>query len=1024
MPDLKALSQLIPPDHQTTPTDVANSHWLFLAREPDTLTKTPETLGYPFTFVIASLLVSDEFKAKLRLVDGMLVVSETMSAKLDADLLAWLGAITHASASPDGAPVDRLAIVRRFLTDDRTREAVAAVGFHHIHEIDTLNAALARMDEVVQTIDASELFDAAYYRRQLFDGLRVADAAAHYVLHGERMGLKPSSAFDPDVYAELNADLAASPINRLFHYETWGRQESRPYRHWPADHAMPPIPDNDGRPTILLLLHEATYTGAPILGWNLARALSDHGNVVVVLHRGGALETALRTVASVVVAAPPPEAMRNPDQMDRFAERLVAVYRPLYVIANSVESRAIAISLRRHAVPVIALVHEFWPGAKPGIRLNFFAACAALVFPARVVEESSFYAFREIGLQNRFILPQGRSAIPPFDATSIPLPVGPPFGSEDDTLPSLQALLTDSRRGAGPFTVIGLGAVEMRKGIDLFIAAATALQAKHPDLTFRFVWIGTWEHAIGSPYAALLDEQCRRSGLAGQLRFFPAVDDLEPVYARADALFLSSRLDPLPNIVIDAAFHGIPVVCFDQASGAAELLKTDPDTRSLVVPYLDSGAAADRIAALAQDVALWTACSVALRALARQSFDMAVYARKLHEIGQGAARKFQTAVSDGRLIDAAQAFDASIYFGADHEASRTTTSSAAYLDQTDHLNFALPPVPGVIQRRPKAGFHPFIYGTQAPDFPSDGSRDPLAHYIEHGMPKGRWAHQVLRLDLLDTVALDAAAPETPPETPAPDTAPMEQQGADEGVLAPVALHGHFHYPDNIADFMTALAANRLRADLFLTTTSVETAEILRSATADYRGGSVVVEVGANVGRDIYAFLRVLRTHIQGRYDLVGHIHGKRSLHSPAFDPHFGDRWRGFLWEHLLGSQYRAADIIVDAMHRDPMLGLVFPENGYLIGWEQNDDSAAALARRIGLGTDLPAHIEFPAGTMFWARVAALATLVAVDLREDEMPPEPIAIDGTLLHALERMLPLLCEDAGYTYATTYIPHLAR
>jgi glycosyltransferase involved in cell wall biosynthesis len=1010
--ELEALSQLILPEHQTTPSDVENSHWLFLAREPDTLAKTPEPRGYPFTFVIASLLVSDEFKAKLGLVNGTLAVSETMSAKLDADLLAWIDAITHTSASRDGAPVDRLTIVRRFLHDDRTREAVAAVGFHHIAEIDSINAALAQMDDVVKTINASELFDAAYYRRQLFDGMRVANPAAHYVLHGERMGLKPSAAFDPGVYADLNPDLATSALNRLFHYQTWGRHENRSYRHWPADHAMPPISEDTARPTILLVLHEATYTGAPILGWNLARALSDRCNVVVVLRAGGALEHALREVASVVIAAPPIEATQNPDQMNRFAERLIAVYRPLYVIANSIESRTIAMALSQHGAPVVALIHEFWPGAKPGIRFDFFAGCAALVFPARVVEESSFHAFHEIGLQNSFILPQGRCTIPPFHATSPPLPVGPPFGIEDDTLPSLQTLLTDGRRGAGPFTVIGLGAVEMRKGVDLFIAAATALQTKHPELTFRFVWIGTWEHAIGSPYAGLLDEQCRRSGLAGQLRFFPAVDDLEPVYGRADALFLSSRLDPLPNIVIDAAFHGVPVVCFDRASGAAELLKTNPDTGSLVVPYLDSGAAADRIAALAQNAELRTACSVALQALAQRSFDMVAYARRLDEIGHDAARKFETAAGDQRLIDEAEAFDASIYFGADHDVSATTMSSATYLEQTRHLNFASPPVPGVILRRPKPGFHPFTYGTQAPDFPSDGSRDPLAHYVEHGMPEGRWSHQVLRLDLLE--APDAQAPDTP----------VEQPDAKEAVLASVALHGHFHYPDNISDFMTALTANRLRADLFLTTTSVETAEILRSATKDYRGGSVVVEVGPNVGRDIYAFFRVLRTHIEGRYDLVGHIHGKRSLHTLEFDPHFGDRWRSFLWEHLLGSQYRAADIIVDAMRRDTTLGLIFPENGYLIGWEKNDDSAAALARRVGLNTDLPAHIEFPAGTMFWARVEALAMLARVDLREDEMPPEPIAIDGTVLHALERMLPLLCEDVGYTYATTYIPHLAR
>jgi lipopolysaccharide biosynthesis protein len=310
-------------------------------------------------------------------------------------------------------------------------------------------------------------------------------------------------------------------------------------------------------------------------------------------------------------------------------------------------------------------------------------------------------------------------------------------------------------------------------------------------------------------------------------------------------------------------------------------------------------------------------------------------------------------------------------------------------------------------RRPVAGFHPFIYGTEAPDFPRDGSRDSLAHYIERGRPQGRWTHRVLRPDL-------AAA----------DGGRQEADPASGEAGRPVALHGHFHYPENIREFMVTLAGNRLSADLFLTTTSEQTADILREATADYSGGEVVVDVGPNVGRDIFAFLRVLRTHIQGRYDLVGHLHGKRSVHTVGDDPDFGDRWRGFLWEHLLGPSYPAADVIVDAMRRDAGIGLVFPEDGSLVGWEENGHSRELLARRIGFREPLPSHIEFPAGTMFWARVDALSKLVAADFREEDMPVEPLPIDGTVLHALERMLPLLCEEAGYDYATSYIPDIHR
>ena len=920
--------------------------------------------------------------------------------RLDPELDTWICAITAADLMCDEKALDRRAAIGVLLQNDAVRIAVDSLAPNYSLDIKALGASLSRLADEASVVAKSTLFDAGNYLSQVPQGEYIADPAAHYLLVGERTGLMASRDFSATVYEKFNADVAASSHNRLFHYETWGRQEGRVYRDWLTHHVMPPIVDAADRPTVFLLLHEATYTGAPILGWNLAKCLSEHSNIVVVLRRGGALEQALRDVASVVVDAPPLTAALDPDEMQRFATRLVSAYKPLYVIANSVESRSIAIPIRHNGIPIIALVHEFWPGQIPVMRLDFYACCAALVFPAHLVEQSSFYAFREIRLQNRFVLPQGACAIPFCHASELSR-YGAPFAIDDHAPPPLDTLLTEELRGTTPFTVIGLGAVEMRKGIDLFMSAATALRVKHPDIAFRFIWIGSWQHAIGTEHAAFLEEQFKRSGLDDCLFFYPPVDNLEAIYHRADTLFLSSRLDPMPNVAIDAAMRGIPVICFDGASGIAELLATDPDTTSLVVPHLDAGAAADRIAELASDTVQRIACGKSIEQLAQRCFDMPLYAARLNNIGHDAVRKFAQTEPDLRLIEESGAFDASIYFGQDYLAKRTagSTSAATYLDNTRHINFASSPVFGAIQRRPCPGFHPFIYGTEAPDFPKDGSRDPLAHYLEHRMPKGRWAHRVLRPDLANIDELDVSQ-------------------------TSVALHGHFHYTENIEDFMVALAANRFPADLFLTTTSLESADILHAATTRYRRGSVVVEVLPNVGRDIYPFLHVLREHVQDGYEFIGHLHGKRSVHTMGQDPDFGDKWRGFLWEHLLGASWSTADVIIDAMRQDTQLGLVFPENGHLIGWEKNNESAVRLAERLGRHTALPDYIEFPSGTMFWARVKALNRLVEADFRGEEMPVEPLPIDGTTLHAFERMLPLLCEEAGYAYATTYIPALSN
>ena len=58
--------------------------------------------------------------------------------------------------------------------------------------------------------------------------------------------------------------------------------------------------------------------------------------------------------------------------------------------------------------------------------------------------------------------------------------------------------------------------------------------------------------------------------------------------------------------------------------------------------------------------------------------------------------------------------------------------------------------------------------------------------------------------------------------------------------------------------------------------------------------------------------------------------------------------------------------------------------------------------------------------MFWARSRALEPLLKLGLNWDAYPVEPAPIDGTILHAIERLLPSVARRAGYRYATTHIP----
>ncbi len=857
-------------------------------------------------------------------------------------------------------------------------------------------------------VRASVHFDPVFYVSQIPADELVGDLALHYVKYGEARDLLPSADFDPARYKSRNKDVAYAGANALVHFEQHGRAEGRPLPTAARAMVYPTEALSKDKKTVLILLHEASYTGAPILGWNLAKRLSERWNVVVVLGRGGPLFEAFE---GFDVVGPLENILGDPIEMEAVAKGLKDTYQPEFVVANSVDTQPIAVALIDQDVPTIILVHEFSSHALPLGRLDpMLRKANEVVFPAELVRDSAIGTYPYLQLRDTRVLAQGLSDIPRLGKA----PSAHPSEVSMSLVPSDRAPMTLKQAFAvgmekRPFIVVGLGSLDLRKGVDLFIAAATNLLHRHPERDFRFIWVGESKHVMGSPYGIGLQEQISRSGLNERFALIPALDDLSLVYENADAMFLSSRLDPLPNVAVEAALKSIPVVCFDRGTGLAEILQSQPGTSALVVPYMDVGRAADALSALMSDSVHYRKTASAIGRLAQKKFDFNRYAKQIEALGMAAAeaapaermrrrKDIALLIQDGGL-------DPEFVFGPKSveifgvPASDVAREDAAeyFLRFNERIRLGLPAVRHYSPPRTRPGFNPLSYAHHFEGFERDSLRDPLAHYIESGSPEGPWTHPLIELHA-------SARLRIPP-------------------VQRLALHGHFHYTDNIGDLLHGLQANKSDVDLFLTTTSTEAADELHRATRDYAGGSVVIEVGENRGRDIGPFLRVLSDHIIGRYDIVGHLHGKRSVHTHHFDAQLGDRWRIFLWEHLLGPGLPALDIIMERMAVDARLGLVFPENAFLVGWELDRALAGSLAARMGISA-LPDEIEFPIGTMFWARTEALAPLLKLGLTDADYPDEPLPVDGTVLHALERLLTTVVEHGGYRYATTYTPSVKR
>jgi lipopolysaccharide biosynthesis protein len=225
----------------------------------------------------------------------------------------------------------------------------------------------------------------------------------------------------------------------------------------------------------------------------------------------------------------------------------------------------------------------------------------------------------------------------------------------------------------------------------------------------------------------------------------------------------------------------------------------------------------------------------------------------------------------------------------------------------------------------------------------------------------------------------------------------------------------------LPDFITRLKQNCNSFDLFLTTTSQAKAREIADIVSEFRLRNVEIAVGSNRGRDLSPFLQQLNNRTFSGYEVVGHFHSKRS---PHVDEATGERWREFMWEHLIGGNYAIADDILEAFADDPKLGLVFAEDPHMNGWDENLKIAEALATRMKIVKPLRMHFDFPIGTMFWARPDALEAFNQLNLRYDDFPAEPLPIDGTLLHALERLIPFAAVNAGFGYATTYVRESKR
>lgn len=805
-----------------------------------------------------------------------------------------------------------------------------------------------------------------------------ADAGATQVSASQLEAVPESfddSEFDADFYLAQYPDIALAGVDPRKHYFEHGRAEGR--RGTPPELPLAGggVAFDPNKETVLVASHEASRTGAPVLSLNIVQELIGTYNVISCVLGEGPLVDTFRQESTLLLG---PVRLRN-DQFSAhcLVTKLLEKYPVKFAIVNSIESRALLEPLAKHGVPAVSLIHEFAAYTRPrhAFREAIFWA-GETIFSTPITHENAVSEFPELSTHEFPILPQGRCRL---------LPSNEDEASREKEVLRIRNALRPGGESDDKVVILGAGFVQQRKGVDLFVKCAARVLQSDRGRNCRFVWIGKGydpENDMG--YSVYLADQLRRSGLEQHMSIIDETSSIETAYEVADILLISSRLDPLPNVAIDAMAHGLPVLCFDRTTGIADFLAEDGLAGQCVSPYLDTADMAEKVLALAASEPERRRVGERMKQLVASKFDMSRYVQSLDQIASSAGRS-----TAGRREFVGEIMDSGV-FRPDYFLSQPQHNQRAE-DLVEH-EYMRSWATGISRRKLFPGFHPGIYTEQCTTAHPDV--EPLADFLRSGRPEGPWKY--------DVISSGEASLPVPAETR-------------------VALHLHVYYADMLPDILRRLGLNQIRPDLFVSVPDAQVAADIEDVLKTYAGLVVDAQVVPNRGRDIGPFLTAFGPELVNDYDIVGHLHTKKTV--DVKDEAVGRNWHTFLVENLIGGQSCMADTIVGRMAADPSIGMVFPDDPNVIGWSGNLAIAKVIGQRLGVD-DYPEHFLFPIGTMFWARIEAIRPLFDLHLAWEDYPPEPIAYDGTMLHALERLFPFVVVAQGGRLALTNVPGITR
>ena len=234
----------------------------------------------------------------------------------------------------------------------------------------------------------------------------------------------------------------------------------------------------------------------------------------------------------------------------------------------------------------------------------------------------------------------------------------------------------------------------------------------------------------------------------------------------------------------------------------------------------------------------------------------------------------------------------------------------------------------------------------------------------------------------------------------------------------IAIQAHIYYENLTEEIINKINNIPFKFDLYITTDTSEKKQFIEKyVKTKSKANYYEIMIVKNQGRDLLPMLIQMKHKIY-YYDYFCHIHSKSSNFT-----YFGNAWRDYLYNNLLGSEQIIKDIL-DIFIQKEEIGFIYPEVVYkfikmpFMSLKITNEYLNYVINKIYPGYQVGQKFKYPLGNMFWARVDAIKQAFTNSYVNMVKKNDAEKVYNLTSHANEVAWLYFVKINGYSYKTIF------